>query len=207
MKRIEKIRNKELDHLWSYSLQWAWATFLTQASTVALTLLTFIFYPLFNWSSEPSARIPPAAQALSGLALINQFTVPLTIIPVIVPDLIAACNSTSRLQQFFSRPEIGQNRPPIALSLSSTPLRLPPPSPLPPSPPEPVGDRNSSHRMLENIVEDSEERQSSCAESVHSDSDVAETDEIAIRLDGATFSYHQDHLGEERPNCGNESIN
>ena len=207
MKRIEAVRNKELDHLWSYSLQWAWATFLTQASTVALTLLTFVFYPLFNWGSEPSARIPPAAQALSGLALINQFTVPLTIIPVIVPDLIAACNSTTRLQQFFSRPEVGQNRPTLPLSsLSLAPLPLPVPSPPPPSPPEPVGDRNSSRRMLENIVEDSEERQSSCAESVHSDSDIVETNDIAIRLEGATFSYHQDHLGVERPNCGSESV-
>lgn len=96
MSRIQSVRRRELSHLWSYSLQWAWATFLTQASTVLLTLLSFVLYPLFSADESP-----PPAQALSGLALINQFTVPLTIIPVIVPDLIAAWNSTIRLEVFI----------------------------------------------------------------------------------------------------------
>lgn len=164
MKRIEAVRQRELRHLWSYSLQWAWATFLTQASTVALTLLTFVLYRFFN------DQTPPAAQALSGLALINQFTVPLTIIPVIVPDLISAFNSTSRLEQFFRRPEVGPHPPPIVL----------PPAAAPP-PPAPPAERNSSRRMLENIVEDSEES--------HSMDNW--TDSIAIRLDGATFAYQE----------------
>ena len=106
-KRIEQVRRKELDFLWHYSLQWAWATFLTQASTVILTLLTFVLYPYFRpEGSEATSSIPDAAQALSGLALINQFTVPLSIIPVIVPDLIAARNSTIRLVEFFRKPEV-----------------------------------------------------------------------------------------------------
>jgi len=163
-KRIEKVRRKELDFLWSYSLQWAWATFLTQASTVILTLLTFVLYPYFL-SEGSEASFPDAAHALSGLALINQFTVPLSIIPVIVPDLIAARNSTIRLVEFFRKPEVvgigDQKYTAITSSAASD-------------------DDSTSlttvrRRSLDNIAEDEEEQ--------------GEPDDIVVQVSGASFSW------------------
>lgn len=176
MQRIEEVRNRELGHLWSYSLQWAWATFLTQASTVALTLLTFVLYPFFS-----TGNVPAAAEALSGLALINQFTVPLTIIPVIVPDLIGACNSTLRLQEFFGKPEInGQRRPHPVRDHTPEPGAMP---------------ERLSVRTLENIVEDDEFQSDDDSDSSNESKSLKKTDaddEYAIKINQATFSWARD---------------
>lgn len=184
LSRIRAVRRKELQHLWSYSIQWAWATFLTQASTVALTLLTFVLYPFLS----PSGSAPTTAQALSGLALINQFTVPLTIIPVIVPELIAACNSTIRLQEFFRKSDISvqrhqhtkQSQTEIAGNNSRRPSS--------------VVNESLSVRTLEKIAEDEEHQQSSssesCAGSDKSICDDEQQEELAIRVSHATFSWH-----------------
>ena len=151
-----------MQHLWSYSIQWAWATFLTQASTVALTLLTFVLYPFLSSTSGSS---PPAAQALSGLALINQFTVPLTIIPVIVPELIAACNSTFRLQEFFRKSDISVQRHQHPAD-------------------KPAANESLSVRTLEKIAEDEEHQEAG------SDNFYEQPEELAVRISQATFSWH-----------------
>ena len=162
LSRIRAVRRKELQHLWSYSIQWAWATFLTQASTVALTLLTFVLYPFLSSTSGSS---PPAAQALSGLALINQFTVPLTIIPVIVPELIAACNSTFRLQEFFRKSDISVQRHQHPAD-------------------KPAANESLSVRTLEKIAEDEEHQEAG------SDNFYEQPEELAVRISQATFSWH-----------------
>lgn len=179
MSRIRAIRRKELQHLWSYSIQWAWATFLTQASTVALTLLTFVLHPFLS----SSGTSPSAAEALSGLALINQFTVPLTIIPVIVPELIAAYNSTLRLGEFFRKSDISVQR--HHHSKLST---------------ESVGGQQQSSatneslsvRALENIAEDEEHQQSSSESSADSDRSTRfdQQEALAVKVSHATFSWH-----------------
>uniref|UniRef100_A0A0N8CA55 ATP-binding cassette sub-family C member n=1 Tax=Daphnia magna TaxID=35525 RepID=A0A0N8CA55_9CRUS len=187
MSRIRAVRRKELQHLWSYSIQWAWATFLTQASTVALTLLTFILYPFLS----SSGTSPSAAEALSGLALINQFTVPLTIIPVIVPELIAACNSTLRLGEFFRKSDISvQRHHHSKLSVESV------------SGQEPSSATNESLsvRTLENIAEDEEHQQSSsdsCADSERS-ARFDQQEELAVRVSHATFSWHPVDMDNNR---------
>lgn len=178
MKRIEEVRDRELGHLWAYSLQWAWATFLTQASTVALTLLTFVLYPFFS-----SESVPAAADALSGLALINQFTVPLTIIPVIVPDLIAAYISTSRLQEFFLKPEINGQKLLHSIKKANESN---------PTPPEQL-----SVRTLENIVEDDEcesfEEDSSSDSSTDAEANNLNRGyDYIIKINQATFSWARD---------------
>lgn len=180
LSRIRAVRRKELQHLWSYSIQWAWATFLTQASTVALTLLTFVLHPFLS----ASGTSPSAAQALSGLALINQFTVPLTIIPVIVPELIAACNSTFRLNEFFRKSDINVQRHhhPNPLMESNSVQSNPS-----------TTTESLSVRTLENIVEDEEHQQSSSLESCSESEKSAcldQQEEVAIRISHATFSWH-----------------
>lgn len=179
LSRIRDVRRKELNYLWSYSIQWAWATFLTQASTVALTLLTFVLYPFLS----SSGTSPYAAQALSGLALINQFTVPLTIIPVIVPELIAACNSTIRLQDFFRKPDVNNQRNrhsthPHNQSTASNQLSLTPNDP-------------STVRTLENITEDEEPQLSGSESCTESDKSTNyDYGESILKASRATFSWH-----------------
>ena len=169
LSRIQSVRRRELGHLWSYSLQWAWATFLTQASTVALTLLSFVLYPLFA-SGDESGWAPPAAKALSGLALINQFTVPLTIIPVIVPDLIAAWNSTLRLEEFFRRPEVESNQSRKQLQLLDPVGRDSSPDSVAESAASVQVQAADGHlhqlRLLDKIAEDSGEEQSGAESSL-----------------------------------------
>lgn len=52
-----------------------------------------------------------ASKVFTGLALFNQLTVPLYIIPLVIPMLISAIISTKRLAQFLSLPEVDCNLP------------------------------------------------------------------------------------------------
>ena len=141
-----------------------------QASTVILTLLTFILYPYFRPEGSEAGNIPDAAQTLSGLALINQFTVPLSIIPVIVPDLIAACNSTIRLEEFFRKPEVvGSGHRKCAPTASSANSR---------EEEEAMPLERSPHRPLDNIAEDEEEAEA--------------TDDVIVHVAAASFSWPVD---------------
>ncbi|KAG7177781.1 ATP-binding cassette sub-family C member Sur-like, partial [Homarus americanus] len=64
-----------------------------------------------------SAALEPA-RVFSGLALFNQLTVPLFILPIIVSHTITAMNSTRRLQKFFSSPEVeGPKTPKTPITL------------------------------------------------------------------------------------------
>ncbi|XP_043281302.1 ATP-binding cassette sub-family C member Sur isoform X2 [Venturia canescens] len=98
--RVKNTRNEELSLLDKDSLYWALITFLTHASSVLTTLFTFGVY---FWIEE---RHLDAGNVFASLALFSQLTVPLFIFPVIVPIIINATISTSRLEEFLSLPEI-----------------------------------------------------------------------------------------------------
>ncbi|CAB3372321.1 Hypothetical predicted protein [Cloeon dipterum] len=97
--RIFRVRAKELHLLDKDSLYWGVMTFLTHASSVMVTLVTFVTY----WLLEDKDLT--AADVFSALALFNQLTVPLFIFPVTVPIIIGAIVSTKRLQEFLELPE------------------------------------------------------------------------------------------------------
>ncbi|XP_042213487.1 ATP-binding cassette sub-family C member 9-like isoform X2 [Homarus americanus] len=112
IKRITAVRHKELKLLQHDSILRALMTFLTQGSGVIVCLVTF---GLYSWLE--SAALEPA-RVFSGLALFNQLTVPLFILPIIVSHTITAMNSTRRLQKFFSSPEVeGPKTPKTPITL------------------------------------------------------------------------------------------
>ncbi|RLU19415.1 hypothetical protein DMN91_007972 [Ooceraea biroi] len=98
--RIRKTRDQELKLLDKDSVYWAFINFLTHASSVLMTLFTFGIY---FWLEE---RNLDAGNVFASLALFSQLTVPLFIFPVIVPIIINAMISTTRLEDFLQLPEI-----------------------------------------------------------------------------------------------------
>lgn len=82
--------------IFSFSL----IAFLTQASSIVVTLVTFSLYPLIEEKPLSSSKV------FTGLALFNQLTVPLYIIPMVIPILIASIVSTKRLVRFLGMPEV-----------------------------------------------------------------------------------------------------
>ncbi|XP_042910121.1 ATP-binding cassette sub-family C member 8 isoform X2 [Parasteatoda tepidariorum] len=81
---VQKIRNKELKILRSDAVCVAFNTFITQTSSIIVTLVTFSLY------SKIEGRPLMPADVFTGLALFNQLTVPLYIIPFVIPMVINA---------------------------------------------------------------------------------------------------------------------
>ncbi|XP_067206473.1 ATP-binding cassette sub-family C member Sur isoform X2 [Linepithema humile] len=98
--RVRNTRDQELKLLNKDSAYWTLINFLTHASCVLMTLFTFGIY---FWLEE---RNLDAGKVFASLALFSQLTVPLFIFPVIVPIIINAMISTTRLEEFLQLPEI-----------------------------------------------------------------------------------------------------
>ncbi|XP_063611389.1 ATP-binding cassette sub-family C member 9-like [Penaeus indicus] len=114
IKRVTSTRERELHLLYRDSIYRALMTFLTQGSGVVVCLVTFGLYSLLEGAALEPARV------FSGLALFNQLTVPLFILPIIVSHTIRAKNSTRRLQEFLNMQEVEGPRTP------KTPITLRP---------------------------------------------------------------------------------
>ncbi|XP_063225209.1 ATP-binding cassette sub-family C member Sur isoform X2 [Bacillus rossius redtenbacheri] len=98
-RKIMETRQRELKLLDKDSLYWALLTFLTHASSVLVTLVTFgVYFKMVGGALSPGA-------VFAGLALFNQLTVPLFIFPITVPVVINALVSTHRLEDFLALPE------------------------------------------------------------------------------------------------------
>ncbi|KAL6445158.1 hypothetical protein ACFW04_002204 [Cataglyphis niger] len=146
--RIRKTRNQELKLLNKDSVYWAVINFLTHASSVLMTLCTFGIYFLLE------ERNLDAGNVFASLALFSQLTVPLFIFPAIVPIIINALTSTTRLEEFLLLPEIinifpeSNDRKPAAdtLSLSNSYINND----------VKVINRVTTFGSLDNIVEDEE---------------------------------------------------
>ncbi|CAL4064790.1 unnamed protein product, partial [Meganyctiphanes norvegica] len=111
IKRISQVREKELKLLYKDSIYRALMTFLTQGSGVLVSLVTFGLYSLLEGGALESARV------FSGLALFNQLTVPLFILPIILSHTIRAKSSARRLKNFLDSPEVeGPTTPKILKS-------------------------------------------------------------------------------------------
>ncbi|CAG2164179.1 unnamed protein product, partial [Oppiella nova] len=102
---VNKIREKELKVLKKDAIYVALNTFITQGSSIVVTLVTFAIYPYIEGKSLTAGHV------FTGLALFNQLTVPLYIIPVVIPIMISAIVSTKRLAKFLSLPEVDPNIP------------------------------------------------------------------------------------------------
>lgn len=98
--RITKLRELELKHLRKDAIFVALNTFITQGSAILVTLITFNLYSYIEKAPLTAARV------FTSIALFNQITVPLYIVPVVIPMMISAINSHKRLVDFFLSSEV-----------------------------------------------------------------------------------------------------
>ncbi|XP_076228088.1 sulfonylurea receptor isoform X2 [Nomia melanderi] len=99
-KKIRGTRNEELKMLDKDSFYWTLINFLSHASSVLTTLFTFGAY---YWLEDRSLE---AGNVFASLALFSQLTVPLLIFPVMMPIIINAMVSTTRMEDFLQLPEM-----------------------------------------------------------------------------------------------------
>lgn len=76
--------------------------FLTHISSILITIVTFAVYTLIN---DESIEFN-SSNVFTALALFNQLTVPLFILPITIPIIISSIISTKRIQRFLSQTEI-----------------------------------------------------------------------------------------------------
>ncbi|XP_049867154.1 ATP-binding cassette sub-family C member 3 [Pectinophora gossypiella] len=98
--KILNLREVELKLLNKDSFYWSFLTFTTQVSTILVTLITFTVYYFLENSKGLTA-----VNVFAGLALFNQMTIPLLILPVTVLMVIQAMVSTKRIKDFLELPE------------------------------------------------------------------------------------------------------
>lgn len=98
--KILQLREVELKLLNKDSVYWSFLTFTTQMSSILVTVITFTVYYVIGDSSQFTT-----VNVFAGLALFNQLTVPLLILPVTVLMVIQAMVSTKRIQDFLELPE------------------------------------------------------------------------------------------------------
>ncbi|RZF42694.1 hypothetical protein LSTR_LSTR001489 [Laodelphax striatellus] len=110
--RILKTRGEELKRLDQDSLYWALITFLTHTSSALTAMVTLI-----SWHLIGDDKLN-AADLFSALALFNQLTVPLFILPIAVPIILSAIISTKRLETFLNLPEVAQVIPSVKTDIS-----------------------------------------------------------------------------------------
>ncbi|KAF0299676.1 ATP-binding cassette sub-family C member Sur [Amphibalanus amphitrite] len=113
--KIQKIRKAELKLLMKDSLFWALNTFLTQSSLTVVTVTTFGLFGVLGHEPLVSARV------FSALALFNQLTVPLFVLPIVVKALIDAKASIRRLTDFLALADVEgiDEEPPQTVALAS----------------------------------------------------------------------------------------
>ncbi|XP_050344711.1 ATP-binding cassette sub-family C member Sur-like isoform X2 [Nymphalis io] len=98
--KILQLREVELKLLNKDSWYWGLLNFTTQVSAALITIITFTtHYYLENTNTLNSINV------FAGLALFNQLTIPLLILPVTLFMIIQAMVSTKRIKDFLELPE------------------------------------------------------------------------------------------------------
>lgn len=95
---ILTIRDKELGHLRTDSALWSLMTFLASVSTLVVSSLMVAFY-----STQKSKFSLPAEDVFTALALLNQLTVCLSVLPVTLPVYVKGWLSLQRLTNFWEQ--------------------------------------------------------------------------------------------------------
>lgn len=95
LEQINQIRNQELVALKKDSWLWSIMTFLASVSTLLVSSLVIGFYSLFQNDSFLSEDI------FTTLALLNQLTVCLSVLPVTLPIYVKGYSSLRRLGDFW----------------------------------------------------------------------------------------------------------
>ncbi|XP_038215201.1 ATP-binding cassette sub-family C member Sur [Zerene cesonia] len=103
--KILQLREVELKHLNRDSICWGLLTFTTQCSSVLVTIVTFTMHYFLGKTNHLTT-----VNVFAGLALFNQLTIPLLILPVTVLMVIQALVSTKRIRDFLDLPESKNNQ-------------------------------------------------------------------------------------------------
>ncbi|KAH0954120.1 hypothetical protein HN011_011629 [Eciton burchellii] len=189
--RVRNTRDQELKLLDKDSMYWTFINFLTHASSVLMTLFTFGIYFCLE------ERNLDAGNVFASLALFSQLTVPLFIFPVIVPIIINAMISTTRLEGFLQLPEIvnvlpeSNERSSSADTLSKTDSYID-------NQTEAINSA-AAFGSLDNIVEDDEDPQSLRGFNLAIDSSIdtvferdPEIPESVLRIASSVFAWGSD---------------
>ncbi|XP_022105345.1 ATP-binding cassette sub-family C member 9-like [Acanthaster planci] len=97
---VENIRNRELMSLLKMNAAYGLIGFIVSSSPLVVTLLTFGTYTVFSGESLTPEK------AFSSLALFNQLSGPLFMLPLVTAALVNGVISTTRLQRFFMAQEV-----------------------------------------------------------------------------------------------------
>ena len=99
LEQISRIRQKELEYLSKDSWLWSIMTFVASVTTLLVSALVIGLYSLFE--DHPFA----SGEIFTTLALLNQLTVCLSVLPVTLPIFIKGYLSLNRLQTFWRQHE------------------------------------------------------------------------------------------------------
>ncbi|XP_006820965.2 ATP-binding cassette sub-family C member 9-like [Saccoglossus kowalevskii] len=100
---IEQVRKREVKKMLKLGGFLIATNFITQATPVTVTLISFAVYSLVS----PLPLTPELA--FSSLALFQQLIIPLYLLPMTIAFTVNAIVSVGRLQKFFVAPEIEEN--------------------------------------------------------------------------------------------------
>ncbi|XP_035695292.1 ATP-binding cassette sub-family C member 9-like isoform X1 [Branchiostoma floridae] len=98
--KVLDARNKEVKEMYKRAGWEILTSFITQATPVAATLISFGTYEFFN--NQPLT----AASAFTSLSLFNIMGFPLTVFPILLRTAINAAVATKRLKPFFESSEV-----------------------------------------------------------------------------------------------------
>ncbi|XP_066291926.1 ATP-binding cassette sub-family C member 9-like isoform X2 [Branchiostoma lanceolatum] len=98
--KVIDARDKEVTEMYKRAGWEILTSFITQATPVAATLISFGTYEFFN--NQP---LTPAS-AFTALSLFNIMAFPLTIFPILIRTVINAAVATKRLKPFFESAEV-----------------------------------------------------------------------------------------------------
>ncbi|XP_070573726.1 ATP-binding cassette sub-family C member 9-like [Ptychodera flava] len=107
---IETVRASEVGQMFKNGMYNVATMFLVQSTPVIVTLISFSLYSVVE-----KAPLTPEI-AFSALALFNQMTIPLFLVPMVIGWTVNAMVSVKRLKTFFAAPEIenrDDGRPPF----------------------------------------------------------------------------------------------
>ncbi|XP_078691150.1 ATP-binding cassette sub-family C member 9-like isoform X2 [Branchiostoma floridae x Branchiostoma belcheri] len=98
--KVLDARNKEVTEMYKRAGWEILTSFITQATPVAATLISFGTYEFLN--NQPLT----AASAFTSLSLFNIMAFPLTIFPILIRTVINATVATKRMKPFFESTEV-----------------------------------------------------------------------------------------------------
>ncbi|XP_077995245.1 ATP-binding cassette sub-family C member 9-like [Glandiceps talaboti] len=100
---IEAVRSCEVKQMYKGGMYMVATTFIVSSAPVLVTVVSFGLYSVIE-----KAPLTPEI-AFSSLALFNQMTIPLFLVPTIIGFTVNAMVSTKRLRKYFAAPEIESN--------------------------------------------------------------------------------------------------